>query len=286
MRSSPDSAGDLSRRRSPPRGLGAAQPRSQPAPGRRGLCGFVTYIIRAAFWAVFFIGVADVVISLLRIENSLAPLVGDQLATDLGLAQFRAPFVHLPLMLLAMVVACFSRTLGFQWLGLLVVVSELMIVFSRFVFSYEQAFMADLVRFWYAALFLFASAYTLLEDGHVRVDVLYSRFSRRKRGRVNVIGTLLLGLVFCWVILILGTATKSSIINGPLITLEVTQSGFGLYVKYMMAGFLGLFAVTMMIQFSAYLLESVADARDEPGSRIVEEEHLAPLDDASGTRAG
>jgi len=39
-----------------------------------------------------------------------------------------------------------------------------MIVISRFIFSYEQAFMADLVRFWYGALFLFASAYTLLED--------------------------------------------------------------------------------------------------------------------------
>lgn len=41
--------------------------------------------------------------------------------------------------------------------------------------------MADLVRFWYAALFLFASAYTLLEEGHVRVDVFYAGFRRARR---------------------------------------------------------------------------------------------------------
>jgi len=61
-----------------------------------------------------------------------------------------------------MVIGLFTRTLGFQWLALLIVIAELAIVFTRFIFSYEQAFMGDLVRFWYAALFLFASAHTLL----------------------------------------------------------------------------------------------------------------------------
>ena len=34
-----------------------------------------------------------------------------------------------------------------------------------------------------------------------------------------------------------------------------------------MAGFLGVFAITMLIQFVSYLLESVADYRNEPGRR-------------------
>ena len=50
----------------------------------------------------------------------------------------------------------------------MVVLAEFAIVVSRFVFSYEQAYMGDLVRFWYAALFLFASAYALSHEGHVR----------------------------------------------------------------------------------------------------------------------
>jgi len=46
---------------------------------------------------------------------------------------------------------------------------------------------------------------------------------------------------------------------------ETSQSGYGLYVKYLMAGFLAVFAITMLIQFVSYLLSAVADLRDEPG---------------------
>ena len=136
--------------------------------------------------------------------------------------------------------------------------------------------MGDLVRFWYAALFLFASAYTLAQDGHVRVDVFYSRFSDRAKGRANAIGTVLFGILFCWVVLVLGMSTRSSIINAPLVSFEITQSGFGLYVKYLMAAFLGIFAVSMMIQFCGYLLESVADWRGDPGSRLHDRDSELP----------
>ncbi|MGI9407515.1 MAG: hypothetical protein ACR2O4_14180, partial [Hyphomicrobiaceae bacterium] len=56
-------------------------------------------------------------------------------------------------------------------------------------------------------------------------------------------------------------------INAPILSLETSQSGYGMYVKYLMAGFLGVFAVSMMIQFSSYLLESVADYRGDPGGK-------------------
>jgi len=46
---------------------------------------------------------------------------------------------------------------------------------------------------------------------------------------------------------------------------ETSQSSYGLYVKYLMAGFLAAFAITMLIQFVSYLLAAVADLRDEPG---------------------
>jgi len=173
--------------------------------------------------------------------------------------------VHYPLILLSLVIAFFTRTLGFTWLALLVVVAELQIVIARFIFSYEQAFMGDLVRFWYAALFLFASAYTLTEEGHVRVDVLYTGFSDRGKAMTNMIGSLLLGLPLCWIILSMGMAGRATVINSPLLSFETSQSGFGLYVKYLMAGFLGVFAVSMMIQFTAFFLSSVAVLRGEHG---------------------
>jgi TRAP-type mannitol/chloroaromatic compound transport system permease small subunit len=221
---------------------------------------------------ILFIGIADTVISFLRIEGFLPFLFGSDLASDLGRSAFRGTYVHFPMVGLGLLVATFHRGLGFPWLALLVVTAELLIVFTRFVFSYEQAFMADLVRFWYAALFLFASAYTLLEEGHVRVDVLYSTFSERTKGMVNAAGSVLLGISLCAVILYYGMGGRATAINGPLLQFEVTQTGFGMYVKYWMAGFLGIFAISMQIQFAGYFLEGIADYRGEPGKRALEAE--------------
>ena len=231
------------------------------------ISNFNTYLVRAAFWAIMLVGLADMAISFLRVEGLLEGVVGPELTTELGRSQFRGPYVHLPLIGAAFLIALVTRTLGFTWLALLVVVAELLIVFSRFVFSYEQAFMGDLVRFWYAGLFLFASAYTLLDEGHVRVDVLYADMKNTTKGMVNAFGSILLGMTFCWTILIVGLGSKSAIVASPLINFEVSQSGFGMYVKYLMAGFLGMFAITMMIQFVSYLFDAVADWRGEPGGR-------------------
>jgi len=225
------------------------------------------FLIRAAFFAVLIVGLVDSAISFLRIEDFLPDIVGQQLADDLGRSQFRGPYVHMPLIALSVVIAAFTRTLGFTWLALLVVVAELLIVIGRFIFSYEQAFLADLVRFWYAALFLFASAYTLLEEGHVRVDIFYAGFSARAKGYVNAIGSVILGMSLCTVILAIGMGGKQNIINSPILAYETTQAGFGLFVKYLMAGFLGVFAVSMMIQFVSYFMDAVADIRGEPGGR-------------------
>ncbi|MCH6588250.1 MAG: hypothetical protein IH805_08055 [Proteobacteria bacterium] len=70
--------------------------------------------------------------------------------------------------------------------------------------------------------------------------------------------------------LIVGLSQPASIIAGPLLTLEVTQSGFGMYIKYLMAAFLGVYAISMAIQFSGYFLEGVADYRRDPGKRQLE----------------
>ncbi len=231
------------------------------------ISNFNVILIRMAFFVVLYVGIADASISFLRVEGLLPAVVGDKMATDLSISSYRAMHIHLPLILLGMLTGAFTRTLGFHWLALMAVGAELLIVITRFVFSYEQAFMADLVRFWYAALFLFASAHTLLEEGHVRVDVLYAGFSSKAKGKVNAFGSVLLGISLCWVVLIIGMYGKAAVINSAILAFETTQTGFGMYVKYMMAAFLGIFAISMLIQFVSYLIEAVADWRGEPGGR-------------------
>ncbi|OED39049.1 permease [Chromatiales bacterium (ex Bugula neritina AB1)] len=224
-----------------------------------------TYLVRGCFWAVVFIGLADMMISFLRVEGLLNLVFDETMVKQLGRSQFRGTYLHLPLAAAGMIMALFTRTLGFHWLALLIVVAELTIVFTRFIFSYEQAFMGDLVRFWYAALFLFASAYTLLKEGHVRVDVVYQGLSRTTKGAVNAFGAIILGMSLCWTIIIVGFKGKASIIYGPLANFEVSQSGYGMYTKYWMAAFLAVFAITMLIQFVSQMFDAYADFRQDPG---------------------
>ncbi len=215
------------------------------------------YIIRSSFWAVLIVGLADLLISFLVVEKLVEPLFGEYLKIKLVVPAFRITFVHFPLILISFVVGYFTRSVGFIWLAVLVVGSEFFIVLSRFIFEYEQAFQGDLVRFWYSALYLFASAYALIHEGHVRVDVLYTGFSERKKAWTNSIGSLILGIPLCLIVLFLGMGGKASIINGPVISFEITQQGSnGLYLLYLMAIYLAVFAVSMLIQFTSYFMSS------------------------------
>jgi len=228
--------------------------------------GLADYIIRSAFWTILLIGIVDMTLSFLRVEGFLLVMFGEETAQNLGRASFRGVYFHYPLVAVGFIIGLFTRSLGFTWLALLIVLAELLIVITRFVFSYEQAFMGDLVRFWYAGLFLFASAYTLIEEGHVRVDILYQGFSARGKAWSNSLGSLILGIPVCWIILIFGMWDKSNLINAPLLSYEVTQNGYGMFVKYLMAGFLMIYAVSMMVQFIGYFLSNASVLLEETSS--------------------
>ncbi|AGY92161.1 hypothetical protein SPICUR_05940 [Spiribacter curvatus] len=56
----------------------------------------------------------------------------------------------------------------------------------------------------FAIIFLLGSAYLLRHDGHIRVDILQTRFSRRLRAWVDLLGTLLALVPFCGVMIAYG----------------------------------------------------------------------------------
>ena len=230
------------------------------------------YIIRAAFWAVLIVGLTDAVLSFLRVEGFHKVLFGENAGAAIALPSARGLYVHIPLMILAALIALRDKSVSLVWLALLVVVAEFLIVIARFIYGYEQTFMGDLVRFWYAALFLFASAYTLKEDGHVRVDVFYAGLKRKTKSTLNIIGIIFFGLPLCWLILVRGMWGKSSLINSPMLNFETSMSGFGMYVKYLMAAFLIIFALSMIFQFTAYLLNSMADIEEKITDDVSDEE--------------
>ena len=56
----------------------------------------------------------------------------------------------------------------------------------------------------------------------------------------------------------LALAGKSSLVNSPVLGFETSSSGFGMYVKYLMAAFLLVFALSMLAQFASTFLRALA----------------------------
>ena len=229
------------------------------------------YLIRSFFWIILITGLVDIAIAFMRVEKIFEFFLGKEISSNFSRPVFVGMYFHVPLIILGFIISKFTKTIGFHWLSLLIVASELLIVITRFVFSYEQTFMGDLVRYWYAGLFLFASAYTLYEDGHVRVDIIYQGLKEKTKNLVNCFGSILLGWSTSVVIILLCFYGKQSIVNSPVANFEVTQQGsVGMFIKYHMAVFLAIFGITMLIQFISYFFESIADYKNEKGKRIIE----------------
>ncbi len=76
-----------------------------------------------------------------------------------------------------------------SWAILLAVVVSVFNAFGRkFIDAGSNAWL-ELQWYLFGALFLLSSGYTLLKNGHVRVDVLSSRLSRRAQMWIEVFGT-------------------------------------------------------------------------------------------------
>ena len=77
-------------------------------------------------------------------------------------------------------------------LNLLMLINVFYDSIMRYFFSSGSIAMQEMEWHLFAMVFLFGIAYTLKEDGHVRVDVFYDRFSPRWKAMVNIGGTALL----------------------------------------------------------------------------------------------
>jgi len=79
-----------------------------------------------------------------------------------------------------------------SWLTLLMVITTFIIVILRYVFDLGWIALQESVSYMHAIIFMLGAAYTLKHNGHVRVDILYQRYSARTQAWIDCIGTLLL----------------------------------------------------------------------------------------------
>ena len=74
-------------------------------------------------------------------------------------------------------------------------------VVMRYFFNDVSIAMQELEWHLFAAMFMFGIAYTLKEDAHVRVDIVYDKLSARKKAWVNIFGSLVFALPITLIIL-------------------------------------------------------------------------------------
>ena len=70
----------------------------------------------------------------------------------------------------------------------------IVVVIGRYFFDIGSVALQELATYLHATIFMLGISYTLKHDGHVRVDILYRKFSKKKQALVNVIGGLMFTL--------------------------------------------------------------------------------------------
>jgi TRAP-type mannitol/chloroaromatic compound transport system permease small subunit len=74
----------------------------------------------------------------------------------------------------------------------------------RKIFNTSSNAFLEIQWYFFAASFLLAASYTLLNNEHVKIDVIYSRFSKRTQTQIDVFGFAVFLLPMCTAILWFG----------------------------------------------------------------------------------
>jgi len=148
-----------------------------------------------------------------------------------------------------------------RWLALLMLLAQFAVVVLRYLFGTSYLWATESVLYLHAALFMLGAGYTLLVDGHVRVDIFYGSLSERGKAWINLLGTVLFLVPTCLVILWFTwrfTANSWAIREGPL-------SVGGIPASFLLKTLIPAFAVLLLIQGLSLALRSLVRLRAAAG---------------------
>lgn len=153
----------------------------------------------------------------------------------------------------------FNDTVGkaVSWLAVLMVLTQFSVVVLRYVFGISFIKMQEGVIYEHATLFMLGAAFTLLHEGHVRVDIFYRTASVRAKAMVDLIGALFFLLPICGLIV---WASVPYVMNSWAM-LEGSQETSGIPAVYLLKSLILAFAVLMAMQGVAMILRSILTFR-------------------------
>lgn len=131
-----------------------------------------------------------------------------------------------------------------MWLAITTALVQFTTVILRYVFAIGFIPMQESIWYLHSILFMTGAGFTLLQDGHVRVDILYRSARPRRRAMVDLFGALFLLLPVCIATLWL---SFSYVLNSWAI-FEGSTEVSGLPLIFLLKTFIWVFAVLVGLQ--------------------------------------
>ena len=121
-----------------------------------------------------------------------------------------------------------------SWVSLGLVMVIFIDVAMRYLFNTSYVFTQELEWHLFAFIFLIGAGYTLLHDGHVRVDIFYQRLGFKGRAWVNLLGVLLFLIPGCSMVMI----TSWKFMLNSFLILEGSPDPGGIPWRFIVKGFI------------------------------------------------
>ena len=146
-----------------------------------------------------------------------------------------------------------------SWLTLAMVLMTFLIVVLRYAFDSGVIWMQESLTWMHAAVFMLGAAYTLQDDGHVRVDIFYREMSARHKAWVDLLGV----LVFLFPLCIFFVYESFNYVLAAWKISEVSRNAGGLPYPAipLLKSILILMPVAVMLQGLSMLLRSLQTIR-------------------------
>jgi TRAP-type mannitol/chloroaromatic compound transport system permease small subunit len=125
-----------------------------------------------------------------------------------------------------------GRMVSWVTLGLVVVI--FIDVAMRYLFNTSYVFTQELEWHLFAFIFLIGAGYTLLHEGHVRVDIFYQRLGFKGRAWVNLLGVILFLLPGCAMVM----TTSWKFMLNSFVILEGSPDPGGIPWRFIVKGFI------------------------------------------------
>jgi TRAP-type mannitol/chloroaromatic compound transport system permease small subunit len=142
---------------------------------------------------------------------------------------------------------------GVAWVTLALVVVIFVDVIMRYLFNTSYVFTQELEWHLFAFIFLIGAGYTLLHDGHVRVDIIYQRLGLKGKAWINLLGVIFFLIPGC--LMVMSTSWKFAV--NSFMIMEGSPDPGGIPFRFIVKGCIPAGFLLLLIQGISLAMHSL-----------------------------